>query len=164
MPQTCASWTFITVINHKSRGGRKVEAFESQRLKATAQVLESFCLLLPRRRDSANSKSLLAVINPCQRVILSDREPPEHHSEEYRTGDEVCKMQEPGHETRGRAEGRPRDSSWAETGAETGLAAISRRAFYCSYLWNQGALSPPFFLVMVVVTAAFACFCLLKKY
>lgn len=156
MPQRCASWTFITVINQKSRGGQKVEALESQRLKATAQGFESLCLLLPRTGDSANSKSLLAVVNPCRRVVLSDREPPEHHSKEYRTGGDVCTMQEPGREKRGRADGRASGSGWAGDGPG---GRVFRRASYFSYLRNQGALSPAFFIAMVVVTAAFACFC-----
>lgn len=38
-----------------------------------------------------------------------------------------------------------------------------KRAVRFSYLWNQGALIPPFFIFMVVVTAAFACFCLIEE-
>lgn len=99
------------------------------------------------------SKSLLAVINPGQRDILSDREPPEHHSEEYITGDGICRMQEAANKKRERREEGPHSK------AATVLTlrqrwAIFKRAFHFSYLWKQVALSPSFFIFMVVVTAA----------
>lgn len=41
------------------------------------------------------------------------------------------------------------------------VGGISKRAVHFPYLWHQGGLSPSFFIFMiVVVTAAFACFCL----
>lgn len=57
------------------------------------------------------SKSLLAAMNPGQRDILSDREPPEHHSSEYITSDGICRTQEPGHKKRGQTEARSNSSS-----------------------------------------------------
>lgn len=66
--------------------------------------LKASVCFFPEEGKVLTSKSLLAVINPGQRDILSDREPPEHHSNEYITSDGICRTQEPGHKRTDRGE------------------------------------------------------------
>lgn len=96
-------------------------------------------------------------MNPGQRDILSDREPPEHHSEESITGDGIYRMQERGTRKREKREERPRARAAAALTWDRGgdRERIFKRPFHFSHLRNQVALSPLFFFIFsVVVTGA----------